>query len=66
MALLADFPSGMNITVRSQGERDERSFCVYGGMVWLVDSDLGRDVGVAGRSNSKEPDGPYSWKIPPG
>lgn len=31
MALLADFPSGMNITARSQGERDERSFCVYGG-----------------------------------
>lgn len=48
MALLADFPSGMNITARSQGERDERSFCLFGGNWWwlLGSVELGGDVGV--------------------
>lgn len=46
MALRArnHFPSGMNITARSQGERDERSFCVCWGVVGLVGSvELGLD-----------------------
>ncbi|MDQ0659445.1 hypothetical protein QF041_004212 [Paenibacillus sp. W2I17] len=38
MAFLADFPSGMNITARSQGERDERSFCLCGELVVVVGS----------------------------
>jgi len=47
VALLADFPSGMNITARSQGERDERSFCLCGGIdEVLVGSEVFRDVGV--------------------
>ncbi len=36
------------------------------GKVPLGNSDVGRDWVVAGRSNSKEPDGSYSWQIPPG
>lgn len=36
------------------------------GKVTLGNSDVGSDVGVAGRSNSKEPDGLYSGQIPPG
>lgn len=44
-----------------------RSGCHPGmGKVKLCDSDVGRDVGVAGRSNSNEPEEPYSWQIPSG
>ncbi|MGN7414591.1 hypothetical protein [Paenibacillus sp. SAF-068] len=42
MALRADFPSGMNITARSQGERDERSFCACAG----IGGGVGRQLGV--------------------
>lgn len=55
MALLADFPSGMNITARTKES-------VMSALFVFVGSDVGRDR----PSNSNEPDGAYSWQIPPG
>lgn len=57
MALRADFPSGMNITARGQGERDERSFCLCVGNWWRllgsVELSGGRRVNVGGGGESR-------------
>ena len=41
-------------------------FVFVGELVWLVGSEVIRDVGVNRPSSANEPDASYSWQIPLG